>query len=84
MRVRLLRTGERLRLRVSAGDAVRCCAGSVRVLPGAGAQSRTLVAGEEMTFEAAGTALLTAQEGMRGEWLEDTGMVLVCLPALPG
>lgn len=83
VRVRLLRSGQHLRLRADAGAALMCCCGSIRIAqPGnPKANARILVAGERFTFEVGGVALLTALQGMTGEWLEDTGISLLRLPA---
>ena len=62
-----------------------CCAGSIRITRASDpkAVGRILPTGERFTFEVAGVAMLTALEGMKGEWLEDTGIVLVSLPVSP-
>ena len=85
VRIRLLRPGQSLQLRVNAGKAVMCCAGSIRITQAGDSKAaeRILLTGERLTFEVAGVAMLTALEGMKGEWLEDTEIVLVCLPMSP-
>ena len=75
IRIKRLRPGESVEVSLDAGADVMCCAGRIRI---AGV---CLAAGERYTIDAAATVRITAIEGMRGEWLEDTGVVLVSLPA---
>lgn len=86
VRIRLLRPGQRLLLPVGAGTAIMCCAGSMRVTQAGNpkAERHILVAGHRFVFNFAGVALLTALDGMKGEWLEDTGIVLFSAPAALG
>ncbi len=75
IRIKRLRPGQSIEVELEIGAEVMCCAGRIRI---AGV---CLAAGERYTIDVAATALIAAVEGMRGEWLEDTGVVLVSLPA---
>jgi hypothetical protein len=73
MRTRRLRPGQCVELH--GPITVMCCAGSVWIKP----QAVLLTAGERYTFEDHAPALLCGHEGMRDEWLNDTGIIVVRL-----
>ena len=75
IRIKRLRPGQSVEVRLDVGAEIMCCAGRIRV------SGVCLAAGERYTIDVAATARITAIEGMRGEWLEDTGVVLVSVPA---
>lgn len=83
VRVRLLRSGQRLQLRAGAGTVVMRCAGSIRIAQASNlkAERHILVAEERFVFDVGGVAWLTAPDGMNGEWLEETAMVLISVSA---
>lgn len=80
IRVRQLTPGESLKLRDAAGHTVMCCAGTIWITQENDARDIYLSAGESFTFDRPGTALISAEEGMKDEWLDDTGITVISLP----
>ena len=76
-----LARGGALRLRDAAGCTVMCCAGTVWITQENDARDIFLAAGESFTFDRKGLALIRAEKGMQDEWMEDTGITVICLPA---
>lgn len=80
IRTRRLRPGECLKLRATRGDRVTCCAGTVWITHENDPRDIFLRAGEHFTFRGDGLAVVSAESGMKGEWLEDTAIAVVALP----
>jgi DUF2917 family protein len=78
-----LRPGQCLRFNAAAGHRIRCCAGRVWITHENDARDIFLDAGGDFTFRGDGVALVTAEEGMRGEWLEDTGIAVIAFSSFP-
>lgn len=68
-------------MRDAAGCMVMCCAGTVWITQEGDARDIYLSAGESFTFDRPGTALISPEEGMKDEWMADTGITVICLPA---
>jgi len=67
-------------VRDAAGCPVMCCAGAVCIAQEGDARSIFLAAGERYTFDRPGLASIRAVEGMKDEWLGDSGITVICLP----
>lgn len=80
IRVRRLTPGESLRLRDAAGHTVMCCAGTIWITQENDVRDIFLSAGESFTFDRPGTALISAEEGMKDEWLNDSGITVISAP----
>jgi len=76
-----LAPGGALQLRDAAGCTVMCCAGTVWITQENDARDIFLAAGERFTFDRKGLALIRAEKGMQDEWMADTGITVICLPA---
>ena len=76
-----LAPGGALQLRDAAGCTVMCCAGVVWITQENDLRDIFLAAGESFTFDRRGLAVIRAETGMRDEWLADTGITVICLPA---
>ena len=74
-RLRRMRTGEWLRLR--RPGTLMCHAGTVRIDP----PGVLLAAGGCYSFEGDAAARVCGGEGMKDEWLNDTGVSVVSLTA---
>ena len=68
-------------MRDAAGYTVQCCAGTVWITQENDARDIYLSAGESFTFDRPGTALISAEQGMRDEWMDDTGITVIAVPA---
>jgi len=68
-------------VRDAAGCTVMCCAGTVWITQENDARDVFLTAGESFTFDRKGLALIRAETGMQDEWMADTGITVICLPA---
>jgi len=80
IRVRRLTPGESLKLRDAVGQTVMCCAGTIWITQENDARDIYLSAGECFTFDRPGTALISAEEGMKDEWLNDSGITVISAP----
>ena len=80
IRVKRLTPGESLKLRDAAGHTVMCCAGTIWITQENDARDIYLSAGESFTFDRPGTVLISAEEGMKDEWLNDSGIVVISAP----
>jgi hypothetical protein len=78
LRTMRLHRGQRLRLE---SYRITCCAGKILIRREDDPRGVILLAGENTIFSA--TAVVTAVEGMRDEWLEDTGIVVIALSKVP-
>ena len=76
-----LAPGGALQLRDAAGYTVMCCAGVVWITQENDIRDIFLAAGERFTFDRKGLALIRAEKGMQDEWMADTGITVICLPA---
>jgi len=76
-----LARGGALRLRDAAGCTVMCCAGTVWITQENDARDIFLAAGERFTFDRKGLALIRAEKGMLDDWMADTDITVICLPA---
>ena len=81
VRTRRLAPGELVKVYGAAGYTVMCCAGTVWITQQNDARDVFLSPGERFTFDRDGVALIGAVEGMRDEWLQDTGIALISLPS---
>ena len=79
--MRRLAPGGSLQVRDATGCTVRCCAGMVWITQENDIRDIFLAAGESFTFDRTGLAVIRAERGMRDEWLADTGITVICLPA---
>jgi hypothetical protein len=79
--VRRLARGESLKVRDGAGRMVMCCAGTVWITQENDARDIYLTAGETFVLDRPGLALISAEEGVKDEWLDDIGFAVVGLPA---
>ena len=79
--MRRLAPGGSLQVRDAAGCTVSCCAGTVWITQENDIRDVFLAAGESFTFDRKGLAVIRAEEGMRDEWMADTGITVICLPA---
>ena len=79
--MRRLAPGGSLQVRDAAGCTVSCCAGTVWITQENDIRDVFLAAGESFTFDRKGLALIRAEKGMQDEWMEDTGITVICLPA---
>jgi ferric-dicitrate binding protein FerR (iron transport regulator) len=75
-----LAPGRSLRVRDAAGCIVTCCAGAVWITQERDARDIFLATGQSFTFDRPGLALIHAEEGMKDEWLNDTGITVISLP----
>ena len=73
--------GRSLRLHDAAGCTVTCCAGTVWITQERDARDVFLATGESFTLDRPGLALIRAEAGMKDEWLSDTGITVICVPA---
>lgn len=80
IRVRRLTPGESLKLRDAVGHTLMCCAGTIWITQENDARDIYLSAGESFTFDRPGTVLISAEEGMKDEWLNDSGVVVISAP----
>ena len=78
--VRRVALGHALTLRDAEGCAIRCCAGTVWITQENDARDIYLSAGESFTFDRPGLAVIIAAEGMKDDWLSDTGITAVSGP----
>lgn len=78
---RRLASGSSLKVRDAAGCTVMCCAGTVWITQENDVRDIFLKAGENYTFDRKGLALIRAETGMQDEWMADTGITVICLPA---
>jgi hypothetical protein len=76
---RRLAPGDCLRLRDAAGRTIQCCAGSVWITQENDPRDKFLLPGQRFTLNRPGVALVSAGEGMRDEWLRDTGITVICV-----
>ena len=76
-----LAPGGALQLRDAAGCTIMCCAGTVWITQENDARDIFLAAGERFTFDRKGLALIRAEKGMLDDWMADTGIIVICLPA---
>ena len=79
--MRRLAPGGSLQVRDAAGCTVSCCAGTVWITQENDIRDVFLAAGESFTFDRKGLAVIRAEKGMRDEWMADTGITVICLPA---
>jgi len=79
--MRRLAPGGSLQVRDAAGCTVSCCAGTVWITQENDIRDVFLAAGESFTFDRKGLAVIRAEEGMRDEWMADTGITVSCLSA---
>jgi hypothetical protein len=79
--MRRLAPGGSLQVRDAAGCTVSCCAGTVWITQENDIRDVFLAAGESFTFDRKGLAVIRAEEGMRDEWMADTGITVICLSA---
>jgi hypothetical protein len=75
-----LAPGESLRLRDAVGCTVTCCAGTVWITQQGDLRDIFLAAGQRFTFDRPGLALIHAMEGMKDEWMSDSGITVISLP----
>jgi hypothetical protein len=80
--VQRLTAGQSLKVRDAVGCTVMCCAGTVWITQENDARDIFLTAGQRFTFDRPGLALIHAEEGMRNEWMDDTGITVISLPAI--
>ena len=80
IRVRRLTPGESLKLRDAAGHTVVCRAGTIWITQENDPRDIYLSAGESFTFDRPGTVLISAEEGMKDEWLNDSGITVISAP----
>ena len=80
IRVRRLTPGESLKLRDAVGHTVVCCAGTIWITQENDARDIYLSAGESFTFDRPGTVLISAEHGMKDEWLNDSGITVISAP----
>ena len=78
--VRRLAPGQCLKVRASAGNTIQCCAGTVWVTQEADPRAILLVTGQRFTFDRPGRVQIRAGEGMKDEWVGDTGITVISLP----
>jgi hypothetical protein len=78
---RRLTPGRSLKVRDAAGCTIQCCAGMVWITQEGDARDIYLSAGECFTFDRSGIALISPEEGMKDEWMADTGITVISLPA---
>ena len=78
--MRRLAAGDLLKVRDAAGHTIMCCAGTIRITQENDGRDICLSAGERFTFDRPGTALIGALQGMKDEWLADTGITVIGLP----
>jgi hypothetical protein len=78
--VRRLAKTDLLKLSDAAGHTIQCCAGCIWITQENDPRDVYLSAGESFTFDRPGTALISAGQGMRNEWMEDTGITVIALP----
>ena len=83
MGTKRLAPGQSLKLRDAAGRTVMCCAGTVWITQEGDARDIFLTAGQRFTFDRPGLALIRAEEGMKDEWMRDSGIVVISLPLNP-
>lgn len=81
LRTHRLVRGHSLKVRDAAGCTVMCCAGTVWITQENDARDIFLAAGQSFTFDRPGLALIQVDEGMKDEWLADTGITVISLPA---
>jgi hypothetical protein len=74
-----LKPGATLILRNAAGRTVMCCAGAVCIVQQGNARRIFLAAGASYTFDRPGLASIRAVEGMKDEWLGDSGITVIFL-----
>lgn len=79
--VKRLTPGESLKLRDPAGHTIMCCAGTIWITQENDARDIYLSAGDSFTFDRPGIALISAEEGMKDEWMDDTGITVISIPA---
>jgi hypothetical protein len=77
---RRLAQGDLLKLDVHAGQTVMCCAGTVWITQRGDVRDTFLRAGERFTFERAGLALISVEEGPKNEWMEDMRFAVISVP----
>jgi branched chain amino acid efflux pump len=79
--VTALKLGIPLKLRDAVGHTITCHAGTVWITQENDARDIYLAAGESFAFDRPGLALINAEEGMKDEWLSDTGVAVISGPA---
>ena len=57
-----------------------CCAGTVWITQQGDSRDIFLTAGQRFAFDRAGIALIGAVEGMKDEWMNDSGITVISLP----
>lgn len=75
-----LAPGQSLRVCDAVGSTVMCCAGTVWITQEGDLRDIFLTAGQSFTFDRSGLALIRAEEGMKDEWMSDSGIIAISLP----
>jgi hypothetical protein len=75
-----LTPGESLGLRDASGCTITCCAGMVWITREGDSRDIFLAAGQSFTIDGPGLALIHAMEGMKDEWMSDSGITVISLP----
>mgnify|MGYP001597689678 CR=1 FL=1 len=79
---RRLTPGTTLKVRNAVGCTVMCCAGTVWITQENDARDIFLTAGQCFTFDRPGLALIRAVEGMKDEWMSDSGITVISTNSL--
>jgi hypothetical protein len=80
MGTKRLAPGQSLRVRDAIGCTVMCCAGTVWITQEGDPRDIFLTAGQRFTFDRPGLAFIRAEEGMKDEWMSDSGITVISLP----